>query len=51
VGGALAELPIYLSVLGVAIAWIGDFTSAASLITEAESVAAAIGSRFAPRPW
>ena len=46
--GALAELPIYLSVLGVAIAWIGDFTNAASLITEAESVAAAIGSRFAP---
>jgi len=46
--GALAELPIYLSALATAIAWIGDFTSAASLIAEAESVAAAIGSRFAP---
>src|SRR5262249_22931967 len=41
--GALAELPIYLSSLAVAITWTGDFTSAASFIAEAESVAAAIG--------
>ena len=46
--GALAQLPIYLSTLSVAVAWIGDFPSAASLIAEAESVAAAIGSHLAP---
>jgi hypothetical protein len=46
--GALAELPIYLSALGTATTQIGDLTNTASLIAEAESVAAAIGSRFAP---
>jgi DNA-binding CsgD family transcriptional regulator len=46
--GALAQLPIYLSALGIATAWIGDFASTASLIAEADSVAAAIGSPIAP---
>ena len=46
--GVLSELPIHLSTLGIACAWIGDFAAAASLITEAESVAAATGSRLAP---
>ncbi|HEY2435674.1 MAG TPA: AAA family ATPase [Solirubrobacteraceae bacterium] len=46
--GALSELPVYLSALGEASAWMGDFAGAASLITEAESVAAATGSRFPP---
>src|SRR5262252_4630198 len=46
--GALAELPLYLSALGLASAWMGDFAGAASNIAEADSVAAATGSRFAP---
>jgi DNA-binding CsgD family transcriptional regulator len=46
--GALSELPVYLSTLGFPSAWMGDFAGAASLITEAESVAAATGSRFPP---
>jgi len=46
--GALAQLPILLNALGIATAWIGDFASAASLIAEADSVAAAIGSPIAP---
>jgi len=46
--GALAELPLYLSALGLAYAWMGDFAGAASNIAEAESVAAATGSHFAP---
>ena len=46
--GALAELPIYLSALGIASAWIGDFAGAASNIAEADGVAAATGSRFSP---
>jgi len=46
--GALAELPIYLSALGIANAWTGDFPGAASNIAEADSVAAATGSRFFP---
>ena len=44
--GALAELPLHLSALGIANAWIGDFAGAASLVAEADSVAAATGSRF-----
>jgi DNA-binding CsgD family transcriptional regulator len=48
--GALAELPLYLSALGLASAWMGDFAGAASNIAEADSVAAATGSRFAPYP-
>ena len=46
--GALAQAPIYLSSLGIATAWSGDFASTASLIAEADSVAAAIGSRTVP---
>jgi DNA-binding NarL/FixJ family response regulator len=46
--GALAQLPIFLNALGLATAWIGDFASAASLIAEADSVAAAIGSPIGP---
>jgi DNA-binding CsgD family transcriptional regulator len=46
--GALAELPIHLAALGLAEAWIGDFAQAGSLISESESVAAAIGSPIAP---
>jgi DNA-binding CsgD family transcriptional regulator len=46
--GALAELPLYLSALGLASAWTGDFAGASSNIVEADSVAAATGSHFAP---
>jgi DNA-binding CsgD family transcriptional regulator len=46
--GALAELPHPLASLGLARAWMGDFPGAASLIAEAESVAAATGSHSAP---
>jgi ATP/maltotriose-dependent transcriptional regulator MalT len=46
--GALAQLPLYLSQLGIVHAWMGDFAGAASLIAESDSVAAATGSPFAP---
>ena len=46
--GALAELPLYLSQLGMTRPWMGDFAGAASLIAETDSVAAATGSRIAP---
>jgi len=46
--GALAELPLHLSALGLARAWTGDFAAAAALAAEADSVAAATGSRSAP---
>jgi hypothetical protein len=46
--GALSEMPVHLSTLGLIEAWMGDFAGAASLITEAESVAAATGSGFPP---
>jgi ATP/maltotriose-dependent transcriptional regulator MalT len=46
--GALGELPLYLSALGLASAWMGDFAGAASNLAEADSVAAATGSHFAP---
>ena len=46
--GALGQLPILLSALGVATAWTGDFPGAAVLIAEGEGVAAAIGSPIAP---
>jgi DNA-binding CsgD family transcriptional regulator len=41
--GALASLPLYLSGLGLASAWTGDFAGTASNLAEADSVAAAIG--------
>jgi hypothetical protein len=46
--GALAALPIHLTYLAMAIVWTGDFTGAASLVAEIDSVAAATGSRFPP---
>jgi DNA-binding CsgD family transcriptional regulator len=46
--GALAQLPLHLSSLGIARTWVGDFAGAASLIAEADSVAAATGSRSPP---
>jgi DNA-binding CsgD family transcriptional regulator len=46
--GALAELPIQLSALGMDCSWMGDFAGAAALVAEADSVAAATGSRAAP---
>ena len=46
--GALAELPLYLSALGLASAWVGDLAGAASAVAEADSVAAATGSRASP---
>jgi DNA-binding CsgD family transcriptional regulator len=46
--GALAELPIHLAALGLATAWTGDLTGAASLVSEGESVAAVTGSPIAP---
>jgi len=46
--GALAQLPIFLNGLGIATAWIGDFARTASLIAEADGVAAAIGIPIPP---
>jgi DNA-binding CsgD family transcriptional regulator len=46
--GALAALPHPLISWGLARAWKGDFTVAAALIAEAEDVATATGSQFAP---
>jgi DNA-binding CsgD family transcriptional regulator len=46
--GALAQMPIHLSVVALARAWIGDFAGAASLVAEIDSVVAATGSRFVP---
>jgi hypothetical protein len=46
--GALAQLPLHLSSLGIATMSTGDFEGAGFLIAEAESVAAATGTRSAP---
>jgi len=46
--GALAELPLHISALGLATAWIGDFAGAGALMAEADSVAAATGSPTLP---
>jgi DNA-binding CsgD family transcriptional regulator len=46
--GVLEQLPIHLSALALARAWAGDFAGAASLVAEADSVAAATGNRFPP---
>ena len=46
--GALAQLPLYLAQLGIALPWLGDFTGAAAVIAETNSVAAATGSPIAP---
>jgi DNA-binding CsgD family transcriptional regulator len=46
--GALAELPLHLSALGLARAWIGDLAGAGALMAEADSVSAATGSPAGP---
>jgi len=46
--GALAQLPIHLSALALARAWIGDLAGTAALVAESDSVVAATGSRFVP---
>src|SRR5215467_14438245 len=46
--GALTQLAIHLTQLGIALPWMGDFAGAASVVAESESVAAAIGSPIAP---
>jgi DNA-binding CsgD family transcriptional regulator len=46
--GALAELPLHLYSLGVAITWKGDFAGAAALAAETASVATATDSQFPP---
>jgi DNA-binding CsgD family transcriptional regulator len=46
--GAFAQLPLYLSQVGIARAWMGDFAGADSVAAESGSVAARTGSRFPP---
>jgi DNA-binding CsgD family transcriptional regulator/tetratricopeptide (TPR) repeat protein len=46
--GALGQLPVTLAALGTALAWSGDFAAADALVTEADAVCAATGSRAAP---
>lgn len=46
--GALAELPFCLASLGMATTWTGDLTAAASIVEEADVVAAATGIPLAP---
>jgi hypothetical protein len=46
--GLLAQLVIHVNSVAVLTAWRGDFAAAASLVAEAEAVAAATGTRFAP---
>jgi DNA-binding NarL/FixJ family response regulator len=46
--GALAELPLHLAAFGLASAWVGDLPGAAAAVAEADSVAAATGSRSHP---
>ena len=46
--GALAPLPLFLSQVGVARAWMGDFAGAEAVAGESASVAARTGNRFPP---
>ncbi|MEU4767667.1 AAA family ATPase [Actinosynnema sp. NPDC023794] len=46
--GILTELPLYLASLGAATSLIGDFASAAGIVSEADAVAAATGVPLAP---
>jgi DNA-binding CsgD family transcriptional regulator/tetratricopeptide (TPR) repeat protein len=46
--GVLAQLPLHLASLALSNSWTGDLAGVASLIAEAESVAAATGTAFAP---
>ena len=45
--GLLAQLVINVNSMAVRMAWRGDFAAAASLVAEAEAIAAATGTRFA----
>jgi DNA-binding CsgD family transcriptional regulator len=46
--GALGQLPVHLTALASATAWLGDFAETEALISEAAAVAAATGTRLAP---
>jgi DNA-binding CsgD family transcriptional regulator len=46
--GLLAQLVISVNAVAIRTIWHGDFAAAASLIAEAEAIAAATGARFAP---
>jgi DNA-binding CsgD family transcriptional regulator len=46
--GLLAQLVIYVNSTAILMTWRGDFAAAASLVAEAEAIAAATGTRFAP---
>jgi DNA-binding CsgD family transcriptional regulator len=46
--GVLAQLPLHLASLALSTSWTGDLSGVASLVAEAESVAAATGTAFAP---
>jgi DNA-binding CsgD family transcriptional regulator len=46
--GLLAQPMIYVNSMAIHTTWRGDFTAAASLVAEADSIAAATGTRFAP---
>src|SRR6516164_2609695 len=46
--GLLAQLVIYVNSMAILTSWRGDFAAAASLVAEAEAIAAATGTRFAP---
>jgi hypothetical protein len=44
----LAQVVISVNAMAVLTVWSGDFTEAASLVAEAEAIAAATGTRFTP---
>jgi DNA-binding CsgD family transcriptional regulator len=46
--GLLAQLVIYVNSMAILTTWHGDFAAAASLVAEAEAIAAATGTHFAP---
>ncbi len=46
--GLLVQLPLFVQSVAVNEIWRGDFAAAASLIAEAEAIAAATGTRLAP---
>ena len=46
--GLLAQLVIYVNSMTIFTVWHGDFAEAASLVAEAEAIAAATGTLFAP---
>jgi ATP/maltotriose-dependent transcriptional regulator MalT len=46
--GLLVHLLVYVNALGITATWCGDFAAAASAIAEAEAIAEATGTRFAP---